>query len=275
MFNLFECLFQSPFRKSPFMIYIIVSLLLGLVIFVVVVSSIRQHKEKIRAEKRARVAKQKLIMDENEHLIVQLANLPCSPNMLVILNKRSLNAAKRIQEIIPTTMGIKKRIDDLTSRIKVAQDKAETQSANFDETFILPDDDKQLIALLQSIKKIRITLKSEQAKGELDGKSYNIEEARYSAIQLKINVETLTKRGIQAKNKGLNGSARQFLEKSLMTLSKHPIKTEYVSLKEAEVKELLSEITDSLKNSNATDAAKKAEGEVDELDLIFQPKKKW
>jgi len=257
------------------MIYIIVSLLLGLVIFVVVVSSIRQHKEKIRAEKRARVAKQKLIMDENEHLIVQLANLPCSPNMLVILNKRSLNAAKRIQEIIPTTMGIKKRIDDLTSRIKVAQDKAETQSANFDETFILPDDDKQLIALLQSIKKIRITLKSEQAKGELDGKSYNIEEARYSAIQLKINVETLTKRGIQAKNKGLNGSARQFLEKSLMTLSKHPIKTEYVSLKEAEVKELLSEITDSLKNSNATDAAKKAEGEVDELDLIFQPKKKW
>ena len=257
------------------MIAIIVGLLIGLIVFVVVVSSIRQHKEKVQAEKRSRVAKQKLIMDENEQLIIQLANLPSSPNMLVILNKRSLNSAKRIKSLLPETRGINKRIDDISARIKLAETAVENQTSSIDESFILPDDDKQLIAMLQCIKKIRITLKSEQTKGALDAKTYSIEESRYSAIQLKINVETLTKRGLQAQSKGLNGSARQLFEKCLITLSKHPVKTEYVLTKEAEIHQSLSEITDSLKTTNATDAAKKVKSEENELDLIFQPKKKW
>lgn len=257
------------------MIAIIIGLLVCLIIFVVVVSSIRQHKEKIQAEKRARVAKQKLLMDETEQLILQLASLPCSQNMLVILNKRILNAALRIQEILPKTLGIQKKIDELSKRVKRATEAANNQAPNFDETFVLPDDDKQIIALLQCIKKIRITLKSEHAKGGLDPNIYNAEEGRYSAIQLKINVETLAKRGIQAKNKGLNGSARQFFDKCLTALSKSPKKTEYVVSKQEEVKGLLTEITDNLKSGAAPDPNKSPDESVDELDLIFQPKKKW
>ena len=70
-------------------------------------------------------------------------------------------------------------------------------------------------------------------------------------------------------------SFNQYFEKALQTLSSHPLQTEYITTKKAEVETQLSEITDALKNTNAKDAAKKAKDEEDDLDLLFQPKKKW
>ena len=78
------------------MIAIIVGLIIALIVIVVVVTSIQQHKEKLEAEKRVKVAKQKAIIDESEELIFNLANLPSNPNIVKILNHRSLNAAKNM-----------------------------------------------------------------------------------------------------------------------------------------------------------------------------------
>lgn len=61
---------------------------------VVVVSAIQQHKEKQDAKNRTLVAKQKAIIDESEALILNLGNLPSSPNLVKILNRRGVNAAK-------------------------------------------------------------------------------------------------------------------------------------------------------------------------------------
>jgi hypothetical protein len=71
------------------------------------------------------------------------------------------------------------------------------------------------------------------------------------------------------------GSARQYFEKALQSLANSPIKTEYVTTKQAELAQLLEDITNALKNTNAKDAANKAKNEEDELDILFQPKKKW
>jgi hypothetical protein len=83
------------------------------------------------------------------------------------------------------------------------------------------------------------------------------------------------KRGMQAYGKEMLGSARQYLEKALQTLASHPIKSEYIQTKTNEIDEKLEEITDALKNTNAKDAAKKAKESEDDLDMLFQPKKKW
>ena len=56
------------------MIAIIVGLIVALIIIVVVVSAIQQHKEKMEAEKRAQVAKQKAIIDETEELVMAMAH---------------------------------------------------------------------------------------------------------------------------------------------------------------------------------------------------------
>lgn len=255
------------------MIAIIVGLIIALIIFVVVVSAIQQHKEKQESEKRVKLAKQKAIIDESEELILNLSNLPSSPNLVKILNRRSLNAAKAMQELMPDVKGIKNRVKELSSRLEAATDLAANQTG--DDTFMLPDNEQQILTILQCIKKLRATLKSEQARGNLDAQSFTQEDQRLDAMQLKINIESLVKRGSQAQSKEMLGSARQYLEKALQTLASHPLKTEYVSTKQEEISEQLTEITDALKSTNAQDAAKKAKSEEDELDLLFQPKKKW
>ncbi len=255
------------------MIAIIVGLIVALIIFVVVVSGIQQHKEKQEAEKRVKVAKQKAIIDESEELLLNLASLPSSPNLVKILNRRCLNAAKAMKGLMPNVKGIKSKVNELTARYDAADDLAATQ-AN-DDNFVLPDNDQQILAILQCIKKIRATLKSEQSKGTLDAQTFTQEDQRLDSMQLKINIESLVKRGSQAQSKDMLGSSRQYFEKALQTLASHPVSSEYTKSKHAEITQQLAEITESLKVTNASDAAKKAKNEEDELDVLFQPKKKW
>jgi hypothetical protein len=255
------------------MVAIIVGLIVALIIFVVVIGAVQQHKEKQETEKRTKVAKQKAIIDENEELIVNLSNLPASPNLVKILNKRSVNAAKTMQTLMPEAKGIDSRVQELNARLEAAEDLAANQSS--EEVFMMPDNEQQILSILQCIKKIRVTLKSEQSKGTLDAQTFTKEDQRLDAMQLKINIESLVKRGSQAQSKEMLGSSRQYFEKALQTLAKHPLKTEYVTTKQAEISSRLEEITDALKNTNAQDAAKKAKSEENELDVLFQPKKKW
>ena len=256
------------------MITIIVGLIIALIIFVVVVNVMQQHKEKIEAEKRVQIAKQKAIIDETEELIVNLTHLPPNPGLVEVLNRRSLNAAKIMQTLMPNTKNIKQRVQELDARLTASVELALNQVAS-DENFVLPDNEQQLIAILQCIKKLRIVLKSEQTKGILDATIYMKHEQRLDGMQLKINIESLLKRGMQAYNKEMLGSARQYFEKALQSINNHPLKTEYTQSKQAEISEKLEEITSALKNTNAKDAAKKAKDSEDDLDLLFQPKKKW
>jgi hypothetical protein len=256
------------------MVAIIIGLLIALIIFVVVVNGIQQHKEKQESDKRAKVAKHKAIIDESEQLITNLGNLPSSPNLVKILTSRSLNAAKAMHVLMPEVKGIDSRIEELNNRLKAADDLAESQS-NTEETFTVPDNEQQVLTILQCIKKLRATLKSEQSKGTLEAQIFTKEDHRLDAMQLKISIESLVKRGNQAQSKGMLGSARQYFEKAIQTLATHPIKTEYIATKQVEITSQLESIIDSLKNTNAQDAAKKSKNEENELDTLFQPKKKW
>ena len=256
------------------MVAIIVGLIIALIVIVVVVTSIQQHKEKLEAEKRIKVSKQKAIIDESEELILNLANLPNNPNIIKILNRRSLNAAKTMQELMPVVKGIKKRVQELTSQLKASEDLADTQNVT-EDNFTFPDNEQQLIAILQCIKKLRAVLKSEQSKGALDAQTFSIEDQRLAAMQLKINIESLVKRGTIAFNKEMLGSARQYFEKALQSLASTTVKNDYVTTRQADVAQHLEGITDALKHTNAKDAAKKAKSEENELDILFQPKKKW
>ncbi len=256
------------------MIAIIVGLIITLIVFVVVVNVMQQHKEKLEAEKRIQVAKQKAIIDETEEIILNLTHLPSNPGVIEILNRRSLNAVKTMQQLMPEMKNIKKRVQELDSRLKASVELALNQVAS-EEAFILPDNEQQLIAILQCIKKLRAILKSEQSKGVLDAPTFMKHDQRLDGMQLKINIESLLKRGMQAYNKEMLGSARQYFEKALQSISAHPIRSEYTQTKQAEISEKLEEITDALKNTNAKDAAKKAKDAEDDLDMLFQPKKKW
>jgi vacuolar-type H+-ATPase subunit I/STV1 len=252
---------------------IIIALIIALIIIVVVVNAIQQHKEKLEQEKRAKAAKQKAIIDETEELLLSLANLPSNPNLVKILNNRSLNAAKTMAKILPDNKALTKRVQEMDARVNASNDNS--NQAAPEQVFTLPDNEQHLVGILQCIKKLRVTLKSEQTKGNLDAQTFTQEDHKLSAMQLKIGVESLQKRGMMAYQKEMLGSARQYLEKALQTISESPVQTEYCTSKREEIENVLEDITSSLKNTNAKDAAKKAKAEEDDLDLLFQPKKKW
>ncbi len=252
---------------------IIIALIIALIIIVVVVNAIQQHKEKLEHEKRAKAAKQKAIIDETEELLLSLANLPNNPSLIKILNNRSLNAAKSMAKILPENKSLVKRVQELEARVSASNDN-NSQAAS-EQSFTLPDNEQHLVGILQCIKKLRATLKSEQTKGNLDAQTFTQEDQKLGAMQLKIGVESLQKRGMMAYQKEMLGSARQYFEKALQTISESPVQTEYCTSKREEIENILEDITSSLKNTNAKDAAKKAKAEEDDLDLLFQPKKKW
>jgi hypothetical protein len=253
---------------------IIIALIIALIIIVVAVSAFQQHKEKQDKEKRTKAAKQKAIIDESEDLILNLANLPSNPNVVNILNRRSLTAAKMMRSILPESKQIKSKVNEIEARLKASEELSASQPPQ-EEQFILPDNEQQLVAILQCIKKLRLTLKSEQVKGALDAQTFTHEDKKLDTMQLQIGVESLLKRGNIAYEKDMLGSARQYYEKTLQTLSSHPLQSDYTTNKKAEVEIQLEEITNALKSTNAKDAAKKAKDQEDDIDMLFQPKKKW
>jgi hypothetical protein len=252
---------------------IIIALIIALIIIVVAVSSIQQHKAKQEKDKRIKAAKQKAIMDESDDLMIQLANLPANPDFVHILNRRSLNAAKIMSSIIPESKPFKRKIDEIEARLKASQELSSSQSA--DDTFILPDNEQQLVSILQCIKKLRNVLKSENSKGVLDAQTFTQEDQKLDAMQLTIGVESILKRGKMAYDKEMLGSARQYFEKALQTLLAHPLQSEYITNKKAEIGIHLENITEALQNTNAKDAARKAKDQENDLDMLFTPKKKW
>jgi len=252
---------------------IIIGLVIALVIIVVIVNGIQQHKEKLEQEKRAKAAKQKAIIDETEELIMNMAHLPPNPVVIEILNRRSYNAAKAMKQIMPEMKQIASRVQEMEARLNASKEMAANSTGEV--SFTLPDNEQQLVVILQTIKKLRATLKSEQSKGALDAQTFMAEDHKLDAIQLKISVESMHKRGNAAYQKDMLGSARQYYEKAMQTLNDHPRQTEYSQNKKVELEAVLEEITAALKNTNARDAAKKAKAEEDDLDVLFQPKKKW
>lgn len=255
------------------MIIIIIGLIVLLVIGVVVINGVQQHKQKQEQDKRAQSTKFKAIIDESDELVQKLSAMPPNNVLVSILKRRCLNAAKSMLQVSPGSKSVKQRVKELEAQLKASSEQSSSNSA--DENFVLPENEKQLVSILQTIKKLRLMLKSEQSKGILDEKTYSQQDLRLDAMQLKIGVESLLGRGQKAYSNDMLGSARQYFEKALQTLSNHPRPSEYTKAKKEQINNKLEEITKALANTNAQDAAKKAKDEESDLDTLFQPKKKW
>ncbi|MCW8108493.1 hypothetical protein OPS25_08295 [Alteromonas ponticola] len=253
------------------MFTIIIILIVVLIIAAIFINAFQQHRAKLEAEERAEVAKQKAIIDETENIMMAASNMPISPRILQILQNRIVNALKAIRSTRQSTADIKQRISDAENRANALEN---TDSLPVND-FTLPDNDKMIIQYIQAVKKLRIMLRSEHSKGKVDTKTFIEEDKNLERLQLKVNVETLARRGRKAMNSGMLGSARQYFEKAIIALEAQTQPDEYVTSRLQTLKDWLHEIQDNLKNTNAEDRARKKEAERDELDELFAPKKKW
>lgn len=259
------------------MFTIIIILVVALIVLAIMVNAFQQHKEKVEAEKRTELAKQKAIIDETESVMMSAsqAQVPVSPALTMILLKRIQNALKLTIELNPKSVDIKQRINEISERLKTNEADSANNKAPAEDGISLPDNDKQIIVTIQSLKKLRALLRTEHSKGKVDTQAYINEDKRLDKMQLKVNVDTLSRRAESALKSQMMGSARQYLEKAIAALTNFPSQDEYVTSRRAQLEVQLSQIQENLRNSNAEDTARRIESEKDELDLLFAPKKKW
>lgn len=252
------------------MLYIVIILVVMLIVATIVINGLQQKKQKEETDRKREIAKQKAILDDSDELLSAAPNLPVTANIILALQNRMMGSLQNLKRLMPDSIDVKQRID------KLAQDMEGGQREMPQEEFALPDNDQQLIAILQGVKKLRAVLRSEHNKGALPLEVFSKEEKRLEFIQLKINIESLLKRAKTAHSNNMVGSARQYFEKIIVTIQGQQQSNEYTQRVLAEANEYLNQIKDELQaNESGSRKAADKKKEEDDLDVLFQPKKKW
>ncbi|MCG9711709.1 hypothetical protein L1D32_13565 [Shewanella insulae] len=258
------------------MIFTLVLILIGaLLLLVIGINVIQQQKERAEAERRTELARQRAIIDETENVLSCTGMFPCSTNLVLILYKRVQEALSQSVTLGgPQSADYQRRLTDLTGQIESLQNAQKQNPAI--ESFRLPDTDKQILDLVKVLKKLKAILRAEHNKGKVDPNTFAQEEARVDSLQLRINVDSMLSRARTACFMKQYGSSKQMVTKALATL--HTIKAltpndPFITKKVDEAKLLLDEIMGAQKQAQPN--APQQKSEEDDIDVLFQPKKKW
>jgi hypothetical protein len=251
---------------------VIMMLILGLVLVGVIVNAVQQHKNKLDFERRADLTKQKNIIDNTEAALLAAEQIPISQKLVFIMQRRILAAMKATKQLGDNISGSQERV-------KTAEDTLKTIDVNqappSEDSFKLPQSDKQVILFIRGIKTLRALLRSEFKKNRIESRVFLAEDKLLERLQLRANVETLIRRGDTAIKNNQLGSARQCLDKAIGALASQPNQDEFIISRKAQLEEQLSNIEKNLKTVNSRDVAKKEKSEKSEIDELFGVKKKW
>lgn len=129
--------------------------------------------------------------------------------------------------------------------------------------------------MLQLVKKMRAVLRVEHNKGKIDPQGFAQEERRLELMQLKINISNLVKRAMDARIQGQYGTCRQLYTKGLSAMASVGDKDPYLLAREEDMRQGLKELEELQQQNSAQDLQNIKDKEADELDVLFQPKKKW
>lgn len=251
---------------------IIIVLIVSLIVMAIIVNAVQQHRNKVEAEKRVEVAKQKNVIDETEEILLATEHITVSQQLKFIFQQRIVNALKIIAQVNPGVMDISSRIGSASNKLKELSANQEPVST---DSFNLPNSDKQVVAYIKCVKKMRGLLRSEYTKGRVDSSAFMVEDKYLERLQLRANVETLMRRGESSMQAQQLGSARQCIEKAITALDSQSQPDDYIIQRKQELERQLKQIQDSLRSANTEDVRKRKESERNELDELFSEKKKW
>jgi len=258
------------------MLFPLIFSLIALLLFVLIgYNTIQQYKQKIDAEKRIAVSKQRAVITEVEELLLNATRMPFSKSLLLILQQRIRNALLLILKSSPDNTQVREHLKNTDAQI---QQVRSNYTPPDESVFRTPENDKEALALLQVTKKIRAVLRSEHAKGKINTEIFVAENHRLEIMQLKINLENSLKRIMSAKLSKQFGSANQMLNKLIGILNGIPDKDSYLEKKQIQLAAIKDEIKSYLvKHSDKELQAIKAreEEKKNDLDVLFQDKKKW
>lgn len=253
--------------KGLFMLFtIIVILIIALVILAIIINAIQQHKEEQEAIKRRETKRVNQVIDETETIMMASTHLP-TPNIVIsILNGRILSALTVLKRLNPKAYSIDQRIKDAEGKANIGEQAVPEEPPNF----AVPEQEKTIVQYIHTIKKLRKVLRSEHNKGRVPGAIAGALDKYYDKLQIRVNIETLFKRGTNAIDTGMLGSSRQYFEKVLKTIDALPNKDNYCDEKITQCHQQLERIQKLL--SEEQEAANGPKFQEDEQ---FATKTKW
>lgn len=252
------------------LITIIIILILALSALAIGVNAIQQHKQKADLERRQQILRYRNVLDQTEDLIAVCSDFPLGKSLVQVLRIRARDALKLLVDIQPNSKDLQVRLDEYEQAIQSFDSE---DAGLLLESFTVPEGDQQIVNMIRALKAIRQTLRAEHGRNRVQSQVFHDEENRIEKTLVKITVESLVRRGDGAKSSNMLGSARQYYEKALKSLGDTTVTDDYVTEKAHYIEGELEEITTMLKNANASDTKKR--NKKNELDELFQPKKKW
>lgn len=243
-----------------------------LIIILIVFTVLQQQKHQAELERRAEIARLTITVDETENLLSRIANIPVTKSLMMILHNRIMETQKTIKKITSDN-SLTSQIND--RRVLIEQIGRTFQSKGLD-TFRLPNDDREVLQLVQMLKKLKGAINYEQKRGRIGPEVFTNEIKRVDLLQIRVNINSIIKRAKIAIEARQTGTAKTYLQKAIKTLK--AINSEG----DAFVGERLKEATELLQNIEQVkidrlERERQVEDEKSSTDLeaLFQPKKKW
>lgn len=241
------------------------SLLGALIVMVIGYSAITQNQIRIDRAKKIESRKLSFIVNEIDQLLLNTSIIPFSKTLLICLQNRKLAALHGLLKINKKNHTVKQQIENCANQIeKIKQSNNDTEQRNLIAPHHSDEQDKNTLKL---IKRLREIIKIEHKYGRISTSEFSQENQRLIQAQIIININNLYEHTkIFIENNQLQ-NAKQLLKKGISIISKHNF--EYAKKMTEKMISDLDEI--NKKQNNDIEKAK----EKDEIDELFQPKRKW
>ncbi len=250
---------------------LIIALVAILLVLLLGYNIMLQYKVKIEATKRQESARYVTLIDGTEELIGHAHNIPFSKELLLCLNNRILDALQNMHQLDPKNKQLSQRIETQKRQIVQLEENNDVEETT---TFKMPGSDKQAIAMLKLVKRLRDAIRNEHNKGRLDTQTYVTENARLETMQVRINIENVIKRAKDAISRGQPGTALQLLRKGIDALS---TKSDSYSIQAKQnLEDMLGDLDRKRQDKSNAEMQQLVDKErVNDMDALFGEKKKW
>ncbi|WP_298444188.1 hypothetical protein [uncultured Ferrimonas sp.] len=249
-------------------------ILLGALLLVVVgINMLQQHKQQLERARRQEMAKQKAIMDEVEQLLACGPLLPFTNVLVRLLNQRLLEAVRQVLAVDTRNRDMLARQSDLQAALANLKKNPPTERTV--DSFNTPQAEKQIMMLIKVLKRLKEFVRQEQKKGTLTHDEFVTESRRADQVMLRINGSVLMDRARHAALNHQVGSARQHLNQLAKVLNSHTGDDQYKKTAMVKVSEMLEELNQRQQANLQEHVDDQVSQDTDELDELFSPKKKW
>nr|WP_086938810.1 DNA repair protein [Thaumasiovibrio occultus] len=249
---------------------LIIGLMVALLLLVVGYGAWAQYRQKVESEKRQELNRYHQLIETTEDMISSAHYFPYTKELLICLNQRIYDALVAMKEIDPSDKQLGPRIANIEAQIKQL---AELFNNSDIATFKVPTTEKQALGMLQLVKRLRTVIKAEHSKGRLSTQVFVAENARLESMQLRINIENVVKRANDAKLKNQVGTAKQLLKKGLDVLATK--NDDYSNNARDRLTAILNDIEQGHSENQHKARQEMLDRDKDDIDALFQPKKKW